>query len=67
MGKEHFIKGKVDNGKHDGLYANRKRLDAAIYEQLLASALVYRNRDKLHPQMVEYHENILRECGLLDK
>lgn len=37
MGKERFIKGKVDNGHHDGLYANTKRLQEA--ESHLAEAL----------------------------
>lgn len=33
MATEKFIHGKVDEGHHDGLYANTKRLEAAVEEE----------------------------------
>ncbi len=33
MGKERFIKGKVDNCKHDGKRAHMRRLDAVIQKE----------------------------------
>lgn len=32
MAKEHFIVGKRDSGRHDGAYANAKRLQEAEFE-----------------------------------
>ena len=33
MAKEHFIVGKKDDGKHDGLYSNTKRLQEAEHQR----------------------------------
>ena len=72
MSTEHFIRGKHDNGKHDGLYSNRKRLEfaleeEAVFEQLQVSVSVYRQRFGLPKELVNYHTGILKEWGFLDK
>lgn len=70
MSKEKYIHGKRDECNHDGRYSNEKRLQAAIAdeavaEQLLASMLVYKQRRNLPLEIVAYHENILRDWGVL--
>ena len=71
MATERFIHGKKDEGKHDGKYANQKRLEEAInsqevFEQLQTSIMVWKQRGVLPKDLVDYHRRILEEWGLLD-
>lgn len=71
MASEKFIKGKRDDANHDGAYSNKKRKDASDYEldpigeQILASMEVYRQREKLPPELVKYHIGLLKAWGIL--
>lgn len=71
MATERYIHGKKDDGKHDGRYSNQKRLEEAmqsqeVYEQLQTSIMVWKQREVLPKEIVDYHRHILEEWGLLD-
>ena len=70
MAVEKYIHGKSDDAKHDGRASNVRRLfsaleDEAFGEQLLVSMALYKQRDKLPPEIIKYHEELLTYWGLL--
>jgi len=70
MATERFIRGKVDNCKHDGKASNMRRLEAAIAkseegEQIVWSMRVWAQRKTLPEELVTYHAEILRSYNLL--
>lgn len=72
MAVEKFIRGKVDSAHHDGRYANRKRelhalAEQAFGEQYLASMGMWRMRDRLPHDLVQWHADFLRYHGLVEE
>lgn len=70
MAREKFIKGKVDECRHDGMVSYQRKLLTALDqikmgEQVQISFMVWRDRDKLPPELVSYHEEFLRFWGLI--
>lgn len=70
MAVERYIHGKKDNCKHDGRYANEKRLQQAIYDErdgleVQESIEALRQRTTLPDAVVAHHEEVLRGWGLL--
>lgn len=65
MSKEKFIRGKHDNGKHDGLYANTKRLIQA--EQELQDFLLPDHGVIFEDNHTRHNENLARAHGFYYK
>lgn len=61
-----------DNGRHDGWKANQQRIEEALHqqdvaEQILFSLACFKQRDRLPPEIVNYHWAILHHLGLLEQ
>lgn len=70
MANEKSIYGKKDQSHHDGKAAHRRRLLSAfdelrLGEQIRWSMAIVGQKDRLPPDLVEWHEDNLRFWGLL--
>jgi hypothetical protein len=70
VSRERFIRGKLGDGNHGEHYAHAKPQETAdfekgLIEQLEASKAVWRDRNKLPPEMVEWHRKNLEYWGII--